>query len=461
MRTRQAWYEFSEGLELPGGTDLVAALRSAGGIELHRHDQDSSGPGIVFFDRITAALGDFLREASRGGAERVLAVASRGGTLRDASAWELLDAGASDVIAWDHSADVAAEIVAKLDRWRAVDDLLDSSLVRGNLLGESPAWRTVLRQVIEVAHFTDASVLILGESGTGKELIARLIHALDPRPQKRDLVVLDCTTIVPELVGSEFFGHERGAFTGADAPRDGAFARADGGTLFLDEIGDLALPLQPQLLRAVQEQTYKRVGGNVWYATRFRLVCATQRPLAEQVEAAAFRADLYYRLGGVVCRVPPLRDRPEDIVLLFRHFLAKFLAGAQLPDLDEPIRRLLLTRRYPGNVRELQQLARRTASRHVGAGPITMGDVPDDERPRSNDGDWQDVRFDVSIRRALCRGVGLKEISRKAADAAIRIAVGDANGNLQLAAQRLGVTDRALQMRRAAGSAAGNGHAGG
>jgi transcriptional regulator with GAF, ATPase, and Fis domain len=457
MRKRRAWYEFSEGLELPGGTDLVAALRSAGGIELHRRDQDSSGPGIVFFDRITAALRDFLREASRGGAERVLAVASRGGTLRDASAWELLDAGASDVIAWDHSADVAAEIVAKLDRWRAVDDLLDSSLVRGNLIGESPAWRTVLRQVIEVAHFTDASVLILGESGTGKELIARLIHALDPRPQKRDLVVLDCTTIVPELAGSEFFGHERGAFTGADAARDGAFARADGGTLFLDEIGDLALPLQPQLLRAVQEQTYKRVGGNVWYATRFRLVCATQRPLAEQVEAAAFRADLYYRLGGVVCRVPPLRDRPDDIVLLFRHFLAKFLPGEELPGLDEPVRRLMLTRRYPGNVRELQQLARRTASRHVGAGPITMGDIPDDERPRSNDGDWQDVPFDVSIRRALCRGVGLKEISRKAADAAIRIAVGDANGNLQLAAQRLGVTDRALQMRRAAGSPAGNG----
>jgi transcriptional regulator with GAF, ATPase, and Fis domain len=238
-------------------------------------------------------------------------------------------------------------------------------------------------------------------------------------------------------------------------------SRADGGTLFLDEIGDLALPLQPQLLRAVQEQTYKRVGGNVWYATRFRLVCATQRPLAEQVEAAAFRADLYYRIGGVVCRVPPLRDRPEDIVLLFRHFLGRFLTGEELPGLDEPVRRLLLTRRYPGNVRELQQFARRTASRHVGAGPITMGDIPDDERPCSNDGDWQDVRFDVSIRRALCRGVGLKEISRKAADAAIRIAVGDANGNLQLAAQRLGVTDRALQMRRAAGSAAGNGRGAG
>lgn len=152
MGTREAWYEFSEGLELPGGTNLVAALRSAGGIELHPRDQDSTGPGIVFFDRITAALKDFLREASRAGAARVLAVASRGGTLRDASGWELLDAGASDVIAWDHSADVAAEIVATLDRWRAVDDLLDSSLVRGNLIGRvrpgapccarSSRWRT-------------------------------------------------------------------------------------------------------------------------------------------------------------------------------------------------------------------------------------------------------------------------------------------------------------------------------
>jgi len=284
-----------------------------------------------------------------------------------------------------------------------------------------------------------------------------VIHALDTRRDKRDLVVLDCTTVVPELAGSEFFGHERGSFTGAAAPREGAFALADGGTLFLDEIGDLPPALQAQLLRAVQERTYKRVGGNVWHSTRFRLLCATQRELSDDVKTGAFRADLYYRIGGVVCRVPPLRERPEDIVHLFRHFLAQLSGHAELPELDEPVRQLLLQRQYPGNVRELQQLARRTACRHVGAGPITIGDIPDDERPRANEDTGQSPPLDLAIRHALSCGVGLKDISRSAVSAAIRIAVADAAGNLQLAARRLGVTDRALQLRRAAAAPVADG----
>ena len=222
------------------------------------------------------------------------------------------------------------DVAARFERWSAVDELVASPIVQKNLVGTSRAWRALLRQVVEVARFTASPVLILGESGTGKELIARLIHALDARQDKRDLVVLDCTTVVSELAGSEFFGHERGAFTGAMNPRDGAFAQADGGTLFLDEIGDLPLPLQAQLLRAVQEHTYKRVGGNSWHATRFRLLCATHRALLDDVDAGTFRADLYYRIGGVVCRVPPLRERPEDIIELFRHFVAQSSSAGEL-----------------------------------------------------------------------------------------------------------------------------------
>jgi hypothetical protein len=245
--TTPAWYEFFGQADHSATNDPLAALRSAG-IALERRGRDGHGAGIVFFDRITSQLGEFLREVSRGGAERVLAVAMPSAIdERDGSPWTLLQLGASDVIVWDRSRNTAAEIAARFERWQEIDALLDSPLVRNNLIGTGREWRATLRHVVEVARFTDASVLILGESGTGKELIARLIHALDPRPDKRDLIVLDCTTVVPELAGSEFFGHERGAFTGAFAPRDGAFALAHGGTLFLDEIGDLPLALQAQL----------------------------------------------------------------------------------------------------------------------------------------------------------------------------------------------------------------------
>ncbi len=232
---------------------------------------------------------------------------------------------------------------------------------------------------------------------------------------------------------------------------------ADGGTLFLDEVGELPLPLQAQLLRVVQEGTYKRVGGNAWLRTRFRLVCATHRNLLEEVAAGLFRADLYYRLATVTCRMPALRDRPEDILPLFRHFLAEAIPGGEAPELDEPVRELLLRRPYPGNVRDLKQLAARIAYRHVGPGPVTLGDLPEDERPAEGCGAWPDAEFEVSIRRALEQGVGLKDIGRLASETAIRAAVNAEEGNLQRAAQRLGVTDRALQMRKAQGRQNGSG----
>ncbi len=448
----RVWYHFAGGRGDWETLDPVPALARAGlRLQLLGADLPIIGPGIVFLSELEPGVLPFLREASRDGNNRVVVVA-RESVARHPSVWSLLGQGASDVLTWDEPEGAVAQILARFERWEAVDRLVSSPLVQQNLIGHSPLWTSALRQVVEAAHFTDAPVLLLGESGTGKELIARLIHSLDSRPRKRDLVVLDCTTVVQELAGSEFFGHERGAFTGAAGAREGAFAMADGGTLFLDEVGDLPPRLQAQILRAVQERTYKRVGGNRWLSTSFRLVCATHQPLLAQVEGGQFRADLYYRLAAVICRMPALRDRPEDIILLFRHFLKLFGSGDRAPEVDPAVQRILLTRHYPGNVRELEQLARRVAHRHVGHGPITVGDIPEDERPGPDalePGAWCSADLETALRRALAAGIGLKDIGRMTSEAAIRIALRDSEGNLQRAAHRLGVTDRALQMRRA------------
>jgi transcriptional regulator with GAF, ATPase, and Fis domain len=366
--------------------------------------------------------------------------------------WRLLHAGAVDVLGTGTPRDVARALHARVTRWAEVDRLIASPLIQRNLIGDSSAWRATLRTAVEAARFTDAPILLLGESGTGKELLARAIHSLDARPDRKDLIVLDCTTIVPELSGSEFFGHERGSYTGAVGAREGAFARAHRGTLFLDEVGELPYRLQAQLLRVVQEHTYKRVGGDTWQRTDFRLITATHRNLGEMVADGQFRADLYYRLASVGCHVPPLRERPSDILPLFAHFFEELRPEVPVPDLTPDVRQFLVQRDFPGNVRDLRQLVARIAYRYAGAGPITVGDLPESERPPLEGpiADWRAGPFEGCIRRALLQGIGLRDISRSSADAAIRIAVQDAAGNLRVAARTLGVTDRALHLRRAA-----------
>jgi len=328
---------------------------------------------VLLFGRVTPGLIFDVHELSMSGTRPVLAVAAAGSALADGVAWQLLSAGASDVLAWDGSSHPADDVVARLQRWLVIDELQHRQEVSDRLIGESPAWRSTLRQVAEAAHFTSAPVLITGESGTGKELVARLIHALDPRPERGDFVVLDCTTVVPTLSGSEFFGHERGAFTGAVAARDGAFALADRGTLFLDEVSELSLPLQAELLRVIQEGMYKRLGSNTWRRTTFRLVSATNRDLVQEQSMGKFRSDLFYRLAGWSFRLPSLAERRSDIPLLARHFLGRLDAGRPPPGLDAQVETLLVGREYPGNVRDLRQLMSRVAARHVGSGPISVG----------------------------------------------------------------------------------------
>ena len=446
-----SWHHFLNAIEHSTRNAIARALSDAGIRTTALARDNSDGDGVLFFNEVTPELFELIRRQSQNGRRRLLAAALSGATPGKA-AWQLLESGASDLIIWDLCPNPTAEVRARFERWDFVDRTMDSPLVRDNLVGRSPNWIAILRRVIEAASFTDAPILITGESGTGKELAARLIHTLDRRPHKRDLVVLDCGTIVRELSGSEFFGHERGAFTGAVSPRDGVFTLADKGTLFLDEVGELPMILQAELLRVVQEHTYKRVGGNTWHESTFRLVCATNRDLKREEAAGQFRKDFYYRIAGCTCELPPLRDRPEDVLPLAHHFLAQLRPNQEIR-IDDIVREYLAERSYPGNIRELKQLISRISYRHVGPGPITAGDIPPEERPRGlqpNSNHWRDEAFEAVIRRAVAAGAGLKEISQAATESAIRIVTDDEEGNLRRTARRLGVTDRALQMRRAA-----------
>ena len=431
-------------------SQIDTALRQVG---VHTRQLNSISPselGILLCSDLSAEVCEAVREFTCNGACRVLVVTTPQ-AMSSRIAWQILAAGASDVLAWDRPTDLAAMIAARLQRWRAVDDLLASPLVRNHLVGRSRAWLGMLRQVAEVTRFTEASVLLIGETGTGKELVARLIHALTPCRCEHDLVILDCTTIVPDLSGNELFGHERGAFTGAVTAREGAFALAHEGSLFLDEVGELPLGLQVQLLRVVQEHTYKRVGSNAWHKTDFRLICASNRDLLEEEAHGRFRRDLYYRIASWVFRLPPLRDRREDILPLARHFIRELRPDDEPLELDQPVQEYLLARPYPGNVRDLRNLMQRMVHRHVGNGPITIGDIPADERPaiETAQDSWQDSAFEQVIRRAILCDAGLEEIGRAAEETAIRIATEVEGGNQERAAKRLGRTVRALQMRRA------------
>jgi two-component system response regulator AtoC len=317
-----------------------------------------------------------------------------------------------------------------------------------NLVGASDAMADVLRQVRKVAPIK-TTVLLTGESGTGKELVARALHELSPRGAF-PFVAVNCGAIPAELVESELFGHVKGAFTDATRNKKGLATEADGGTLFLDEVGELPLTLQAELLRVVQEGTYKRVGSNVWQQTSFRLVCATNKDLLAEAAADRFRRDFYYRIAAWRIDLPTLRDRREDIAPLTNHFLRQLSPDGEPYRLDEPVAEFLRRREYPGNVRDLRHLVTRACQRHVGPGPITLGDIPEEERGARDPADWRDDGFERTIRTALALGAGLKEITAAAADAAIRIAVLEEEGNLQRASRRLGVTPRALQLRRAA-----------
>lgn len=242
------------------------------------------------------------------------------------------------------------------------EELEEDKNALDGLIGKSAAWQKVTQQ-LELVAGSNATVLITGESGTGKEVVARAIHLKSSR-RTRPTVKVNCAAIAPELFESEFFGHSRGAFTGAHKERSGRFGLADGGTLFLDEVGEIPPALQGKLLRVLQEGQYERVGEDRTRNIDVRVVAATNRDLTKAVEAGAFRQDLFYRLSVFPIHLPPLRERLEDVPLLAQHFLRKMNWRDHC---NEPVRlseenvRALQTYHYPGNVRELENIIERAS----------------------------------------------------------------------------------------------------
>ncbi len=255
---------------------------------------------------------------------------------------------------------IAVETALRLQRAESeARELRAASGATGELVGESAAIKKLVEQIARAAK-SAASVLVTGERGTGKELVARAIHQLSPRA-KGPLEKLNCAALPSELIESELFGHEAGAFTGATKQRRGKFERASGGTLFLDEVGDMPLPMQAKLLRVLQEREIERVGGNETIKVDTRVVAATNRDLVKACESDAFRADLYDRLNVVPLHIPPLRARREDVPLLARHFLEIAAKSNDRPGMrieDDAIQ-VLVAYSFPGNVRELRNLCER------------------------------------------------------------------------------------------------------
>ncbi len=300
------------------------------------------------------------------------------------------------------------------------------------IVGSSPALRAVLDQVRMVAP-TGATVLIGGETGTGKELVASAIHTHSER-RRGPFVKVNCASIPAELLESELFGHERGAFTGALAQRIGRFEAANGGTLFLDEIGDMPLQLQTKLLRVLQEQEFERVGGSRTIRVDVRIVAATNRDLKAMVEENTFRADLYYRLAVFPMNVPPLRERREDIPLLTRYFVQKIAQriDRNIESIPRPALEALTNYDWPGNIRELQNVIERSVV--LSDGPELHVALPElDDQPAS-------VALHV-------RASNVTELSERARILQVLKETNGMVGGVNGAAARLGLKRTTLQSR--------------
>ena len=317
-------------------------------------DQDGTSEGFAVLDAIVELSPETKVIVASGHGERQ-------------SALDAIQRGAYDFYQKPVDIDVLGLIVERAYRLHQIEEenrrmavrAGDDKLVLRRLLTDAPEMIKVARTIERVAD-TSASVLLLGASGTGKELLARGVHEESGR-RGAEFVAINCAAIPENLLESELFGHEKGAFTGAVKTTEGKIERAAGGTLFLDEVGDIPLPLQVKLLRFLQERTIERIGGRKQIAVDTRLVCATHQNLEEMIAAGTFREDFYYRLAEIVIRIPPLADRPGDAVLLAKAFLACFAAemnpkvrgfsSAALTAIDEWA--------WPGNVRELENRVKR------------------------------------------------------------------------------------------------------
>jgi Transcriptional regulator containing GAF, AAA-type ATPase, and DNA binding domains len=413
--------------------------------ELHPSDQ----PGILIANHCDDTLLEKLPHYAEQASHRLILICCQP-MLSLEQQLHLIAAGVSRLFCWQDTHSLLQAVLGQLQRWAQIDRILSARAIREQIIGQSPAWLKVLRHTVEIGRYSNANVLLLGEPGTGKELIARLLHTVDQREHKQDLVVLDCTTVVPELAGSEFFGHEKGAFTNAIRTREGMFEQAAGGTLFLDEVGELPAFLQASLLRVIQEKAYKKVGGDRWHNLDFRLVSATNRDLESAQQQGTFRQDFFHRIASYIIRLPPLRMRKDDIPLLLDKFLQEELSE-QAPTVDPTVIHALQAHDFPGNVRELRQLVRAMCGRYNGYGALSTNDIPRDYLHKIGTAYFADYEesFHQPVLTALHHGMDLKTLKEYVADIARTLTLQEEHGNMAKAAERLGITVRSLQQFRA------------
>ena len=358
------------------GYDTVEAENGEQALEL----LDQFAFDIVITDlRMPGMDGTQVIQAARERYPAIIPIVITGfGTVKDAV--EAIKRGASDFITKPFQFDELLHVLSKaLEQRRLASEnaylrsQLEERYQFGGILGRSRPMQALF-QLLETVTPANSTVLITGETGTGKEVVARAIHHNGPR-RNNEFVGLNCAALPETLLEGEMFGWVRGAFTGADRPRQGRFEQAHKGTLFLDEVGTMSTALQMKLLRALQEREFERVGDNKTIKVDVRVIAATNSGLLEMVRNGMFREDLYYRLNVINVQLPPLRDRRDDIPVLVKHFLARF-AGDRQVHLSQGAMRALMAYSWPGNVRQLENAIERGVALSVGRTEIGLSDLP-------------------------------------------------------------------------------------
>jgi len=352
---------------------------------------------------------------------------------------QVMRGGASDYLVKPICFDELEESVRRAMRGPVTEDpaeVLDACA----MVGRSPSLLRSLERA-RAASTSDADVLVEAESGTGKELLARFIHEASPR-NRRPLIAVNCAAVPEALLESELFGHARGAFTGATTAKAGKFEMAHEGTLLLDEVGEMPLQLQPKLLRALQEREFERLGETRSIKVDIRVIATTNVSLASMVEQGRFRSDLYYRLNVIPLKLPPLRDRMEDIDLLARYFAAKFaVKGQGTSQISQEFLDGLKTHTWPGNVRELGNFMRRVCSLHPGVeldGFIHKQESPDQEFPIRNKSGVRESSTQIAA-----PGISMRKLERAHLESTLAMTC----GNRTRAAELLGISIRTMRNR--------------
>jgi two-component system response regulator HydG len=413
-----------DGAELYAAAGLSDGLRmlGTGSWDLILLDADFSDAGMELLGR--------LRE-HEGGVPVVLLTSHPSMDL----AMEAIRQGAHDVLAKPLPRGRVREIVTGIEEVRRVRPLPTDIPAEDVIVGSSSGMMGVFKTVAKAAT-SDATVLVLGESGTGKEMVARVLHSRSHRA-RGPFVAINCAAIPENLLESELFGHEKGAFTGAIGRRIGRFERASGGTLFLDEIGDMSLALQSKILRAIQEREIERVGGNATVAIDVRIVAATNRDLAVAVRDERFREDLFYRLAVVTVNLPPLRERGADLDLLASHLVARYAREHRRPvrAISEEVFGVLHRHPWPGNVRQLRNAMERAVVMSEGEVLLPAHLPAEIAQPQPARGAQPDAG-EMPL-------VTLEEMERRM----IRRALVETGNNLTVAADRLGIHRNTLRRK--------------